>query len=163
MKKLLFPLSLLFALVTSCAPTPAPVYLPTLAPTDAASSAVAMIDSFYTVINTAQTKDDLSKLWNMLTLDEQCNALYQCNMDRFQDKLWQAKGPYRLYDCGSNIIVAEETRYPQSDSSSATPDAPRFWHYELMQTEDGFLISDVSVAQAPGEGCVPVVDGSVTP
>ena len=65
---------------------------------------------------------------------------------------------YKLYDCGDNVVIAEEMRYPRSDASPSTPAALKFSRFKLKQTEDGLLIDDISPAQAPGDGCVLFVE-----
>lgn len=148
-------LFLLLALATSCAPAS----MPAPASTASISPAVAMIDNFYTVINTAQTRDDLVVLWNTLTFEAQCIPVFKgCTLDGFQDRLWQAKLLYRLYDCGPDFVVAEELRYPRGEAAPITPAGSKFWAYSLVETDEGLLISDISFTPAPGEGCTLVID-----
>jgi hypothetical protein len=162
MKKPLLSLLLFFALVTSCAPTPVPVYLPTLAPTLVGfiSASVETVDTFYKNINGAQSEADVLLAFNLLTTQAMGNPkiVPLGDVSKFQDKWWKLRVSYKLYDCGANVVFAEEIFYPRSDSSPVTPTLPHFLRFDLMQSEEGILISNITLADAPGEGCVLVLE-----
>lgn len=151
MKKFLAFIFLLAMLSTSC--TPSAAKAPTIIPEGSVSNAVEAIDTFYTLINDAQTENDLVEPWHMLTLEEQCNPRDQCQFFMFKDRRWPNKVFYKLYDCGSNSVVAEEMQYPRDADISAAGDA-QYWKYQLIEAEGGMLISDIRKAQGPEDDCV---------
>jgi hypothetical protein len=155
MKKILMFILLFVVLSASC--TPFSTNVPTVTPTSSGSNAVETIDTFYTLINNAQTENDLVQPWHMMTLEEQCNPRDQCMSYRFQDRWWPNKVLYKLYDCGSNSVVAQEMQYPRDADVSAAGNA-QYWKYQLVEAEDAMLISDIRKAQVPGNDCVLVTN-----
>ena len=151
-KLLLFLLMLVF--VTSCSPAPEPAPISN----DASLSAVATIDRFYTLINMAQAENDFGKPWDMLSFEDQCNARYQCNLDKFQARWWPSKVFYRLYDCGSNTVMAAEMRYPRDTDPSTLPAVSQYWTYELIDSDGTMLIGKTRLSQAPGDGCILAIE-----
>lgn len=151
--KRIFPFTLLFVFsITACAPATEPVPTPT--PVGFTAPSVEVIDTFYTSINNAQTQDDLFVSWDLLTNEAQCNPREKCELSNFQKKWWESKAAYKLYDCGPNYVIAEETRYSRNDGSLSTPAPPKFWRYQLVETADGLMIKDISGTQSPGDDCV---------
>jgi hypothetical protein len=145
---------LLIVLLGACAPAPTP------APTSTSAvaitvSPVEVVDKFYKIINEAQTETEVLAAYNLFTNEAMCSPKIAANCDtsKFQNKWWQVKVTYKLYDCGDNVVIAEETRYPRDPSAPSTPAAPKFSRFKLAPTEDGLLIDDISPAQAPGDGC----------
>ena len=155
MKKKLMSILLLVILSASCTPFAAKV--PTMTPVGSVSNAVETIDTFYILINDAQTENDLIQPWHMMTLEEQCNPRDQCSSYRFQDRWWPNKVLYKLYDCGFNSVVAEEMQYPRDADVSAAGNA-QYWKYQLVESEEAMLISDIHKAQVPGNNCVLVTN-----
>jgi len=158
-KNLMFILSLA---VFSASCIPFVVNAPTMTPVGSLSGAVETIDTYYTLINDAQTENDLIKPWHMWTLDAQCNPREQCSLYRFQDRRWPNKVLYKLYDCGFNSVVAEERQYSRDADASAAEDVI-YWKYQLVQVERAMLISDVRTAQGPGDDCALIVKNSTLP
>lgn len=154
-KIMLFMLSFLL-FFTACAPAPTS----TPAPLGSTTAYVGTVDTFYRRINEAQTETDLLLAFNLLTTHAMGNPKIVPANDasKFQAKWWKSKVSYKLYDCGANVVFAEETLYPRSDSPSAAPAAPRLLRFDLMQNEEGILINDITHADAPGEGCVLVLE-----
>jgi hypothetical protein len=118
------------------------------------------VDKFYTTINEAQKEEDLYAAYMLLTIEAMCNPYLfaTCEPTVFQAKWWKLKVTYKLYDCGENVVIAEETRYPRSGALPGTPSAPKLSRFTLAQTDDGFLIMDASFAPAIAEGCVLAVE-----
>ena len=160
MEKNLVSILLLVVLSASC--TPFSAKMPTVTPVGYVPNAVETLDTFYTLINDAQTENDLIQPWHMLTLEEQCNPRDQCSSYRFQDRWWPNKVLYKLYDCGLNNVVAEEMQYPRDVDASAAGNA-QYWKYQLIETEETILISDIRKAQIPGDDCALMIDHSTTP
>jgi len=158
MNRIILFILLVALLVTSCAsPAPAPV------PTVTVADAVATVEKFYKIINDAQTQDGLIPSWVMLTSEEQCNPRDQCTLAFFQKNWWQWKVVYSLYGCSPTHVVAQETLIPREDNATSTPPAPRYWGYQLIETESGMMISDRRLVQAPEDDCVLMVDNSQKP
>jgi hypothetical protein len=156
-------LTLLFVfLFTGCSPTTATA---TVAPLGADTSAVQLVDDYYHKINEAQTETELLDAYNLFTTMAMCQPQIAANCDTslFQKRWWKSKVAYKLYDCGPATVVAEETRYPRSDSAPSASAVSKFWQFDLMQSEDGFLIDDLSVVQSPGDGCTLVLESSAHP
>ena len=152
-KLLLF--ALIFALLfTSCTPTP---------PSVTTADAVATVEEFYKFINDAQAEDDLLKSWMMLTLEEQCNPRDQCTLGFFQDNWWPWLVNYDLYGCSPTRVIAKETLISREGNATSTPPSPRYWRYELIETEAGLMISDRRLAQAPGDDCALTVEKTMVP
>lgn len=154
-KIVLFMLSFLL-FFTACAPA----LTSTPAPLKSTSTFVETVDAFYRKINEAQSKEDLLLAFNLLTTMAMGNPkiVPLGDVSKFQDKWWELKVSYKLYDCGENVVFAEETLYPRSDSSPVTPTAPHFMRFDLMQSEEGTLIDNITRADAPREGCVLVLE-----
>lgn len=152
---MLFMLSFLL-FFTACAPAPTS----TPAPLGSTSAYVETVDTFYRKINEAQTEADVLLAFNLLTTMAMGNSkiVPLGDASRFQQKWWKVKVSYKLYDCGENVVFAEETLYPRSDSSPVTPTPPHFVRFDIMQNEEGILISNITRADAPGEGCVLVLE-----
>jgi hypothetical protein len=154
-KIVLFMLSFLL-FFTACAPAPTP----TPAPLGSTSAFVETVDTFYRKINEAQSEADVLLAFNLLTTMAMGNPkiVPLSDASKFQDKWWELKVSYKIYDCGENVVFAEETLYPRSDSSSVTPTPPHFMRFDLMQSEEGILIDNITRADAPREGCVLVLE-----
>lgn len=152
-KIVLFMLSFLL-FFTACAPAPTSTPIP-LGSTPAF---VEIVDAFYRKINEAQSEADVLLAFNLLTTQAMGNPkiVPLSDASKFQEKWWKVKVSYKLYDCGANVVFAEETLYPRSESSPVTPAPPHFLRFDLMQNEEGILISNITRADAPREGCVPV-------
>jgi len=147
--------ALLFILLfASCAPA---------TPSITTADGVATVEKFYKTINVAQTQDGLIPSWMMLTSEEQCNPRDQCTLGFFQKNWWQWKVVYSLYGCSPTHVVAQETLIPREDNATSTPPAPRYWGYQLIETESGMMISDRRLVQAPEDDCVLMVDNSQKP
>jgi len=149
-KKQVFVL-MVVVLFTSCTSTTTEI--PIMTPEGALSRSVETMDTYYKLINDAQTEDDLTIPWNMLTLEAQCNPRDPCSLFGFQNRQWPTKVLYKLYDCGSNRVVAEEMQYPRDADISAAGD-PQYWKYQLVELEGVMMISNVRKSQVPGEDCV---------
>lgn len=145
---------LLIVLLSACAPASKPVPIST--PASPIISPVEVVDNFYKKINEAQTETEILAAYNMFTNEAMCNPKIAANCDttKFQNKWWQVKVTYKLYDCGDNVVIAEEIRYSRDPSAPSTPDAPKFSRFKLVQTEEGLLIDDLSLAQAVADGCI---------
>ncbi len=154
-KIMLFMLSFLL-FFTACAPAPTS----TPAPLGSTSAYVETVDAFYRKINEAQTEADVLLAFNLLTTMAMGNSkiVPLGDASKFQEKWWKVTVSYTLYDCGANVVFAEETLYPRSDSSPVTPTPPHFVRFDIMQNEEGILISNITRADAPGEGCVLVLE-----
>lgn len=153
----IMPFMLLFLLFFSaCAPAPTS----TPAPLGATSAFVETVDTFYRRINEAQSEVDVLLAFNLLTTMAMGNPkiVPLGDVSKFQDKWWKVTVSYKLYDCGENVVFAEETLYPRSDSSPVTPTPPHFMRFDLVQSEEGILISNIARADAPAEGCVLVLE-----
>lgn len=125
MKWILLCTLLFVFFLSACAPASEPVPTPT--PVGFKAPYVELVDTFYKIINNTQTKDDLFESWDMLTNEAQCNPREKCEYANFQIKWQDSKAAYKLYDCGSNRVIVEETRYPRRDSSPLTSAVSRFW------------------------------------
>ena len=155
MKRILVRTVLFVFFITACTPAPEPVSIPT--PVDFMAPSVEMIDTFYKIINNAQAKDDLFASWDMLTNEAQCNAREKCEYVNFQATWQDSKVAYKLYDCGSDRVVAEEMRYPRDGDVSMAGEA-QYWKYQLVEFDGVLMISDVRKSQVPGEDCALVVN-----
>ena len=162
MKKFFLPALVIFVLLASCAPsttsTPAPV-----ADDSAISPAVISVDMFYTFINAAQTPEELSLSWNMLTLEEQCNPRDKCELTNFTNTWWESKAAYMLYNCGTDIVVVEEMLYDRDAAQPSVMTDSRFWTFELVDSSGLFLINKRYPVKAPGEECVLAIDRVANP
>jgi len=159
-KKILFG-SLLVALFTSCVNVAPPA--PTSTPVGLLSPAIVAMDKFYTSINDAQTEDDLDIAWNMFTLVGQCsNPRDMCSLYGFQERYWSTKTSYKLYDCGSNSVLAFELHHPRNPDSPTTSTS-QYWKYRLVEIDGNMMINDVRAGQGPGSDCVLVLDKSPQP
>ena len=151
------PFMFLFLLFfTACAPAPTP----TPAPIGTTSAFVETVDTFYRRINEAQSEVDVLLAFNLLTTMAMGNPkiVPLADVSKFQDKWWELKVSYKLYDCGEDVVFAEETLYPRSDSSPVTSTPPHFMRFDLVQSEEGILISNITRADAPRESCVLVLE-----
>lgn len=170
MKQTNLLLFLLTALLASCAPTPAPVYIPTFIPTAASAPpsvstlpVVAMVETFYKLINDAQSPNDFNAAWDMLTNEEQCNPPEKCELSYFQEKWMESKVTYKIYDCGPDHAIVEERLYPRTaDPASTNPEA-KLIRFQLAQTDEETLISNRKMVLALEEGCVLAIDSSASP
>ena len=124
-----------------------------MTPSGSGLSVIRTMETYYSLINDAQTKDDLTEPWNMWTLDAQCNPREQCSLFRFEDIRWPIRVIYKLYDCGSNRVIAEEMPYPRDADESAIGNT-EYWKYQLGEFDEVMMISDVRKSQPPGEDCV---------
>ena len=151
------PFMFLFLLFfTACAPAPTS----TPAPLESTSTFVETVDAFYRRINEAQSEVDVLLAFNLLTTMAMGNPkiVPLADVSKFQDKWWELKVSYKLYDCGEDVVFAEETLYPRSDSSPVTSTPPHFMRFDLVQSEEGILISNITRADAPRESCVLVLE-----
>ncbi len=163
---------LLTALLISCAPTPAPIYLPTFIPTSASTAAssaevklpvVQIVETYYKQINAAQSPNDLGKPWDLLSTKEQCNPRDGCDLSYFQTRWWEWKVIYKIYECGSNTVIVEESRYPrEADPATATLKSS-FVRFQLIQGEEKIFINKRQTVIEMDEGCVLAIDGSAIP
>lgn len=156
MRKVLFASMLLIVLVSACGPTPTSV--PT--PVGAVSSAAQALDEYYQEINAAQSQNDFGKPWDMLTNEEQCNFRYKCDLSYFQNFWGKSKVKYRLYDCGSDRVLAEEMYYPREGDSNSAVTGTKFWKFQLVELEGRWMIDDTSAKQGPLAECSLVIDRS---
>jgi hypothetical protein len=156
MNKIVFFMLSFLLFFTACAPAPTS----TPAPLGSTSAFVGTVDAFYRKINEAQTEADVLLAFNLLTTMAMGNSkiVPLGDASKFQEKWWKVTVSYTLYDCGANVVFAEETLYPRSDSSPVTPTPPHSVRFDLMQDEEGILISNITRADVPGEGCVPVLE-----
>lgn len=154
----------LFLIVTLSACAPASTPVPTSTSADLVLPYVVVVDNFYRTINEAQMEEDLFAAYKLLATQAMCNQhiFASCESTTFQTRWWKWKAAYKLYDCGDNVVIAEETRYPRDDNSLASSN-PRFLRFKLTQIEDSLLISDVSFTPSSGDGCILVVDRSEMP
>jgi len=159
-KKLFFTL-LFVALFTSCAPKPTEV--PTVTPVGSVSVAVETVDRFLTLINDVQTDYDFNEPWSMLTPAGQCSDPRDfCTMFNFGDRLIKWKTVYRLFDCGSDLVLAEEFRYPRETEPFAVP-TPQYWKYQVVDNDDVWLINDIYRGQGLEDKCFLAIDNSTSP
>ncbi len=150
--------------LASCAPTPVPVYFPTFIPTMTSTlPAAATVETFYKLINDAQSPNDFNAPWDMLTNEEQCNPPEKCELSYFQAKWWESKVIYKIYECGPDHAITEERLYPRTaDPASASPEA-RLIRFHLTQGEEKIFISERKMVSALEEGCVLAIDSTVSP
>ena len=148
-----------FLFLSACAP--AAVGTTPVQQTDGdLSLSVQKLDVFYTGINEAQSKDEFYAPWDMLTSRTQCFPRYACDISYFQDWWWQWKVAYKLYDCGSNRVIAEELRYPRTGSAAAEEIKPQFWRYEMVVSDERWMINEIKFSQPPGSECPLALDRS---
>lgn len=147
-----------FLLLSSC--TPAEAITSTPVTVEDRSVYVETVDTFYNLSNDAQSKDDFYKPWDMLTNSTQCGARYKCEYSNFQEWWWQWKVAYKLYDCGSNLVIVEERRYPRTESAAAETTEPQYWKYELSFFDEAWMVSEIKLTQPPGSECLLVLDRS---
>jgi len=138
------------ALFTSCPSTATEI--PTITPEGTLSRAVETMHT-YKLINDAWTEDDLTESWNIWTHNAQCYPREQCGLFRFQDGRWSSKVLYKLYECGSNRVVAEELRYPRKGDVPTAGEA-QDWKYQLGEFDGVILISDVHIVSDPWDDWV---------
>jgi len=145
---------LVLFLLTACAPASETVATPT--PVGFIAPSIEVVDKFYKTIDDAQMKEDLLVSWNMLTFEFQCSPKIapNCDTSKFQDKWWQVEVAYKLYDCGDNVVIAEETHSPRGDALPSTSATPKFTLFKVVSTEDGLLIDNISSVQALEDDCV---------
>lgn len=169
----ILPLLLLVAILTSCVPTSAPIYLPTFIPTLASTAAssveiklpvVQTVESYYKQINDAQSPNDLIKLWDMPSSEEQCNPRYGgCDLSNFQTWWWKWKVIYKIYECGTNTVMAEESRYPrEADPATATLKVS-FIRFQLLQGDEKIFITKGQAVPQLDAGCVLAIDSAASP
>jgi hypothetical protein len=152
---------LLVMLSTSC--SPASTEVPTMTLTGSVPNAVKTVDKFLTLINDVQNAYDFNEPWSMLTPEEQCgNPRDMCTMFNFGDRLMKWKEVYRLFDCGSNLVLAEEFRYPREAESSSVS-TPQYWKYQVVENDDVWLISDIYRGQSLEGDCFLAIDNSTSP
>ena len=116
--------------------TPFPVIAET--PIPQFSKAIETVNSFFTWINDAQTKEDLLNAWNIESTEFQCSEPAGCDPTGFQNFWIDWKVRYKLYDCGSNIIATEQIYYPRDPFSNSKPTDVLYRKYKLAE-EDGQL------------------------
>lgn len=158
MKKILLIPLLVAILLAAC--SPAPVSTPVRA--SDISQAVMTVDMYYTLINIAQTLEDYLPPWNMLSLQEQCNPRDKCDIRYFHDRWSQVQVYYRLYDCGPDLVVAEEFLYTRGSTPEHLPATSKFWTYQLVDY-DGVLQINDAYARKPGDGCVLALERILQP
>jgi hypothetical protein len=156
LKKILLSTLLFCTLLTSCVPASTPIIpiFPTIMPVASTASAVAIVDEFYTLINDAQSKNDFGKPWDLLSNESQCSPVNKCDLSYFQDRWWQSKVVYTLYDCGPNRVAAQELKYPREADPASANGSPKYWLYLLSDFEGRLMISEIDLIQAPGAECV---------
>jgi len=156
-RKLSFIL-LLAAILTSCAPNATEV--PTMTPVGTVSAAVETVDRYLTLINDAQTDYDFNEPWSMLTPAGQCSDPRDfCTMFNFGDRMIKWTTVYRLFDCGSDLVLAEEFLYlreaePSSDSTL------QYWKYQVVENDDVLLINDIYREKGLKDECFLAIDNS---
>jgi len=140
--------------VTSCASsTPAPIVT--------TADAVATVEKFYKIINNAQTEDDLLASWVLMTSKGQCSDPKNfCTHSYFQENWWRWNVVYELYGCSPTRVAVREALIPRDGNAASASPAPRYWEYELVETESGIMINDKYFIQAPGDDCELMVDSS---
>lgn len=150
-KKLFIPI-LLVILFTSCAPSVTEV--PTVTPVGSISAAVKTVDRYLTLINDVQTDFDFNEPWSMLTPEGQCSDPRDfCTMFNFGDRMIKWKAVYRLFDCGPGLVLAEEFLYPREADPSSVVSTPQYWKYQVVETYDGWLISNIYKGQGLEGDC----------
>jgi len=151
---------LLSVFLPSCAPGATEV--PTVTPVGAVSTAVETVDAYLTLINDAQTDYDFNEPWSMLTPAGQCSDPRDfCTMFNFGDRMIKWKTVYKLFDCGSNLVLAEEFLYPrEAEPSSAS--TPQYWKYQVVENDDGWLISDIYRGKGLEDDCFLAIDNSTS-
>ncbi|RJP47726.1 MAG: hypothetical protein C4583_16375 [Anaerolineaceae bacterium] len=157
MKKFILPALVILALLAACAPSATPTPTP-VADESAISPAVITVDMFYTFINAAQSPEELGLPWNMLTIEEQCNPRDDCDLTNFTNTWWESMAAYRLYSCGTDIIVVEEMLYARDAAQPTTMTDSRFWTFELIDNDGLFLINKRYPVKGPGEECILAID-----
>lgn len=171
MKQTKFLVILFVVFLASCAPTPAPVTYPSTYITAAASApssvsalpVAATVETFYKLINDAQSPNDFSASWDMLTNEEQCNTPEKCELSYFQEKWMKSKVIYKIYECGPDHAIVEERLYPRTaDPSSANPEA-RLIRFQLAQADEQIFITNRKTVLALEAGCVLAVDSALSP
>jgi len=164
MKKIQLLALLLLVFLAACTPAATPTSAPVPTADDASfSPAVATVDMFYTLINVAQSSEELGTPWYILTPEEQCNPLYNCETTNFQTNWWQSHVVYRLYNCGPTTVIAEELRYPRSGSRPSTMTGSKYWNYALVDDSGLLMVSKVSATKAPGSECILALDRLANP
>lgn len=154
-KKMFFSASLIFVLLNACAPASTPI-----AETETSNTAIATVDQFYTWINDARSTDDFYKPWDLLSSEVQCHPANRCDLSYFEDRWWQSKVVYTLYDCGPNRVAVQELKYPrEADPASASSDT-KYWMYRLSEFEGRLMISEMDLIPSPEEGCVLVKESA---
>ncbi|MCE9646935.1 MAG: hypothetical protein K8S20_13120 [Chloroflexi bacterium] len=151
-KRMIASIWLVFTLLAACAPAP----ISTPQPDRSNAPAIAMVEQFYTGINDAQVLNDLGRSWALLSNDAQCNSVNHCDLVYFEDRWWNSKAIYTLYDCGPNLVAAEERKYPRDADPASASGNPTYWLYQLNDYDGSLLISKMDLIQAPGPECVPV-------
>ena len=164
-------LFLLATLLASCTPTPAPIYFPTLMPTAASAPSsvpatlpvAATVETFYKLINNAQSPNDFNAPWDMLTNEEQCNTPEKCDLSYFQEKWMESKVIYKIYECSPDHAIVEERLYPRTaDPALASPNS-RLIRFQLAQADEKIFISNRKTVFALEEGCILAVDSTLSP
>jgi len=156
-RKLSFTL-LLAAIFTSCAPNATEVS--TATPIGAVSVAVEIVDRYLTLINDAQTDFDFNEPWNMLTPEGQCiDPRDFCTMFNFGERMMKSKAVYNLFDCASNLVLAEEFLYPREADPSSEPTL-QYWKYQVVENDDTWLINDIYRGKGLEDDCFLVIDST---
>lgn len=155
-KKMIFSASLIFVLLNACTPASTPI-----AETEASSaSAIATVDQFYTWINDARSTDDFYKPWDLLSSEVQCHPANRCDLSLFEERWWQSKVVYTLYDCGPNRVAVQELKYPREADPASASSAPKYWMYRLSEFEGRLMISEMDLIPSPEEGCILVKESA---
>jgi hypothetical protein len=156
-KKMFFSVSLVFIMLNACAPASTPI-----AATDVSSNtaAIATVDQFYTWVNDARSTDDFYKPWDLLSSEVQCHPANRCDLSAFEERWWQSKVVYTLYDCGPNRVAAQELKYPREADPASAITAPKYWMYLLSEFEGRLIISEMDLIPSLEEGCVLVKESA---
>jgi hypothetical protein len=130
--------------------------IPVSTPTPKYSDAIVVINNFYSWINDAGNKADLSRSWNLETTGiygYQCKEAAGCEFPNFQDFWWKWKTYYKLYDCGSNIVDVELQYYSRNPILATTPESIFYIRYQLIDVNGPLKINGAAIIEGPGADC----------
>lgn len=131
--------------------TPLPLPLPSY------SAAVISVNNFFSLINNAQTADDLLGAWNLESNSFQCLEAAGCDPVKFQNFWINWKVQYRLYDCGANIVDTAQIYYPKNPLSGSSPTDWFFRRYQLIEEGGQLKINEGSKIESPDTYCPLVI------
>jgi hypothetical protein len=143
----------------SATPNPESTKTSINSPTLPYSDAIIVMTNFYNWINNAGNSDDLIKSWNLETTGE--NGFQQREwaagkLSNFQYFWWQWKVQYKLFDCGSNVVIAEIVYYSRNTKITPTPsESTKIFKFQLVVDDDRQLKIDSSTSiEGPGVECI---------